>query len=532
MNAPDFRALARVFGAGLAAALFLAACSKPKPRPAEDRAAAESSPEFREDPAELVFMRADELLGDGKTNEALRVFQEGLEAPELAGARQHIFNGLIRFLLSLGRVEEAKEQTRRACREDAQLAQSGAGLVYSYLHERGDHSNVVAWTEEVLAIPSLPADVRRNVREWNLQAYLHSGDDARMLRIVEQLLQEAPAGGALGLIGRAVDTLFDQQRLDAVEQILKLGGRMVTSDPGTQHLLLFTRLRLQTARGEWQELEALFPTAAATLPDADLHRLLRQVLPALIKAGKISLADSFCEEIVARQSSKPQSLGVAARYWTESAAANDPAALPARLETLLRAKLPVRQLCSLYMRFFYEVIDDPAIVKPMKALGERLVPLAEDDDTRNQIRTMVLDGCFVLEDYDAALRILEEGIAGRDALWHNMAVSKVKAHKALRENRHRDAVRHFREFMATVANAKEEDTSDPATGLVHTRAMILGRNAKRIGDILAAMPDPDPEGSRKAYAEAREYFEQALKEVRDEEVKALIEKELAEVPRP
>ena len=84
--------------------------------------------------------------------------------------------------------------------------------------------------------------------------------------------------------------------------------------------------------------------------------------------------------------------------------------------------------------------------------------------------------------------------------------------------------------MATVATAKEDDTSDPATGVVHSREMILGRNAKRIGDILSGMQPPDTANAAKAYAEAKDYYGKALAREQDPAAVELIRKEMAGVP--
>lgn len=513
----------------LCAALLLPGCGKPASR-RPDASPSGEQPAAPEDPVATIFMRADELLVGGQTNAAVAALQEGLEDPQLAPHRRQIFNGLIRFLLMTGRLEEAQARMRAAYRDDAELAQGGMGLVYNHLSEQGRLVEVVAWTEEVLAIDTLPVEVRRNMREWNLLAYVSSRDDDKMTAVVEQLLKEAPAGGVLGMVSRACDMLFDQQRLDSVARIVRLTAGTLSSDEETQQLLLFTRLRLLAAQNDWSGLESALPKGAERLTDNHLQRLLRLVLPALVKAGKTEICDTLCGGIVAAQSAKPQSLSVAARQWTENAMAGDPAALPIRLDALLRAKLPSRQLCGIYMRHFYDLIDNRLVMEAMKGLGERLAPLAEDDETRNHVRTMVLDASFVLEDYDTALRMLQAGIAKRDAAWHEMAINKVKAHKALKEGHPREAVKHFRAFMATVVNAKDEDTSDPTTGLTHSKEMILGRNAKRIGDILGAIPDT--EAARQAYAEARDYYATALKNAKEPAIKEIVERELAEVPRP
>ena len=185
---------------------------------------------------------------------------------------------------------------------------------------------------------------------------------------------------------------------------------------------------------------------------------------------------------------------------------------------------------GIFLRYFYDVIDDPAVVREMKDIGDRLIPLAQDDDTRNSIRTMVLDSCFLVEDYDGALKILRAGVAGYDKAWHDMAISKVEAHKALKENRPVDAIKSFRAFMATVEAGKDNEAADPATGVVHTKQMILGRNAKRIGDIYRDKLQ-DAAAAKSAYAEARRYYEEALAAKPDPDSVQVIQTEMAEIPK-
>jgi hypothetical protein len=236
-----------------------------------------------------------------------------------------------------------------AYRNDASLAVSGLGLVYGYLMEQGDLAEVVTWTETVLAIPELPAEVRRSMREWNLLAHVSLHNDDKMLEIVAQLIHDAPGGNAIALLTRAIDALFDQKRPQAVGKVLQQMGKVVTSDPGTQHLQLSTRIRLMAVQGEWETLKGALPAAAAKLPDSDLQRLLRQVLP--LTSGKPDVSDAICGQIIEAARDKPQSFAVAGRQWVDNAMTVDKAALPVRLDHLQQAGLPIRHICSLYMRY-------------------------------------------------------------------------------------------------------------------------------------------------------------------------------------
>ena len=116
-----------------------------------------------------------------------------------------------------------------------------------------------------------------------------------------------------------------------------------------------------------------------------------------------------------------------------------------------------------------------------------------------------------------------------DICWHATAIIKVKAHRAMLRNEPREAVTYFREFMKRISEAKNPDVPDPVSGLFFPKEMVLGRNAKRIGDILAGIPDAAE--AAKAYAEARTLLAQALQNSKDAEASTAIEAELAQVPK-
>lgn len=499
-----------------------------EPAPATEQGTAPETPAPEEDRIASLFMQAEDYLFGGQTNEALAVLRAGLENPELAPQRQHVFNGMIRLLLMADMTAEAKQNMLAAYRDDEQLALGGLGLVYGQLQAMNNPTGVVEWTETVLEIDPLPHEVRRAMREWNLLTHIQLGNDDRVLQLAGQLLEEAPANDAVALLSRAFDQLFDRGRLACVDEFLQQADRRVTSDPDTQQLMLFVRMRLRLARSQWDSLQKAFPDAADKLNDHYLYRLLRMALPALVKASRLDLADGLCETVIDHHADKTQSMNIASRQWLDNAAANDIAAIPVKIEALRRANLAPRNLAGLFMRHFYRTIDDAATVEAMQRVGQSLIPLAENDDIRDQIRTMVLDAAFVLNDFDAALRILETGIAGRDANWHAMAISKVKAHKALANDQPLEAVRHFRDFMSTLAKSEDEHTSDPSTGMVYSKEMILGRNAKRIGDLLGQAGQPD--AAAKAYDEARAYYNQALEKESDEETSAAIRREIDALP--
>ena len=139
-----------------------------------------------------------------------------------------------------------------------------------------------------------------------------------------------------------------------------------------------------------------------------------------------------------------------------------------------------------------------------------------------------MDGAVVLDDYELALQMLEDGFRSDEAEWHAMAVNKIKAHIALKEGRVEDAIARFRDFVKNV-ESWESATTDPTTGIKYTREMTLGRNARRIGELYASI-DKQAEAMA-AFAEARGYLEEALAQVKpDSREHALIAAELESIP--
>ena len=478
-----------------------------------------------------LFSKADTLFSEGSTNDAVACLEQGLADPELADQRQQVFSMLIRLLVFADKIEDARARMLDACRTSPELAQGALGLIYSRYVESGDQKSAAEWTETVLGIPELAPSIRRNMREWNFISNIQLGEADKVAAVAAGLVRDAPAGDAVVILQHGIDMLFDRKEYPVVERILGEAGKTVTSDMATRNLITSARLRLLAAQGNWAGIAKELPVAAASLPDADLQRALRRVLGAAAAARPQSPSlDDLCLIVINGFTNKVQSAAVAARQWADNASKSAPAELPDRIELLLNRQFPSSLVSGIFLRYFYDVIEDPAVVHEMKDIGERLIPLAQDDDTRNSIRTMVLDSCFLVEDYDGALKILRAGVAGYDKDWHEMAISKVEAHKALKENRPMDAIKSFRAFMATVEAGKDNEAADPATGVVHTKPMILGRNAKRIGDIFRDQVK-DAEEAKKAYAEARKYYQEALEGKPEPEALKVIQTEMAEIPQ-
>lgn len=476
-----------------------------------------------------LLISANTAFADGLTNQSLSLLSDALSDPSLAFAHRRIFSALLQTEISAGLFNNASNRMMSAYRKTPNLAEEACGIIYHSFLDQNNLPAAIEWTEEVLAIPSISDPIRRNMREWNFLSVIQSGNSDRIVSIASSFIRCAPACDAIRILRRGTDILIENRSYDVLSRILTEAGRSPTSDKSTTDFLSILRLRLASAQAAWDKYLLLLPQATASLSDSDFLYSLRRTLPAATKTRNPEVLNTACMLVLTNANFRPMTYEYAARQWVDAAATFQRHTIPSRLEWLTNQGRQIPEICSIFSQYAYDNVDDAKFVDEMKPIGERLILLAGNEDSRASVRTIVLDYCFILEDFSSALHILDAGIAGYDASWHEMAKAKVRAHKALQEDRPLDAIREFRAFMTLIRSSNDsESEEDPSTGVIHTRDMILGRNAKRIGDIYASIPNADQAAT--AFREARSYYESALKSTDDPDTIALIQKELALIP--
>lgn len=498
------------------------------PTPAE-KAAAEQRLQAEINQA---FVKAEAALVDGRTNEAVACIEAASTNQAFAAYRPQIFDSLLRLMIRVGWIDEALQRAR-AVSTDPTLSAGACGLLYSYYREKGDTTNALAWSAEVSALPGIPPDVRRQAFTWHIEDQLGLRQDDQALEMLGKAFPVLKPAESLSLVRSAIETLFAANRMGNIDRFLTVAADLKPIQEDISRLTIAVHVRIASARGDWAAMTNDFQAAVGKLTDGELNGLFQTIIPVANAAGKRAVVDQCAEMILfpVAASNAPSAVATASRVWCENTMASETNALPGHLTALLRARVPAAQVGILFNRYYYSFTEQPVPLKELMELGERLIPLTADTNDRSDIKVKVLDGCFLVQDYDRALTILESRIPGpdRDDLWHATSIVKIKAHRALQQNDPRAAVGFFREFMRLLGTAKDDEISDPVTNIRFPRAMVLGRNAKRIGDILAGIPDAAE--AAKAYAEARELYAQALKHVKDPEAAPVIESELAQVPK-
>ena len=472
---------------------------------------------------EDAYQQANELFGIGETNEAVRVFDALLENSRYEPWADQIFSEAIRIRLFAGHTDSVRDRVLAACTNGpVACARIGLQLLLPHLNKNEGAAAAFAFASSVAGLPQIDAELVRQATEWRFFTALGLPDMEQAADALSVILTAFPADAADAVLTSAFEQMIAAGRWDDLETLSKQVAAAEGGHENRTHLLLTSSVRLAAGRAQWDAARDLFKTAVSALPDAALQNLMFQILPAARHAGRLDVVDACAEAVIFQPGGKTAAVSQAARLWAESAMATNRAALPQRLDALLNAKIPDPVVSALLIRFFYDLIDETAVLKQLIPIANQLL-VGSDEETVKTIKTLRLDGAFVLEDYDLAESYLEAGVPGRDAPWHTMALCKVKAHRALKANKPREAVEHFRMFMTCLGGLTEADTYDPTTGVQHTPDMLRGRNALRIAEILATIPDA--EAAATARAEAAAYYKKALESVTSAESRDAIHKE-------
>ncbi len=496
------------------AALLAAGCGKKAESAASPDVEEELSRpelEFDEDVIYALFEKVDDILGTGATNEATRVFVEAIDDPEFAPARQRLFTTLLRFLLFTDQVEEAKSRYLAALRTEPEEALPAQDFIYGHLLNAGDRAAALDWARTLTA-QDLPIATRSAAVEWLATGYLADGNRDGALAAVTNAIAEFPPSVAAPLAQR-----FAQEALSRDPKDVSLAEGIAAALSARSEAKEYAAaanglaLRILAAKRDFAGAAKRIPDLVGLLSDSQFVQGLNEIFRAAEATGDTDAVDLVSSAVVLdeRFADYPSARLAAARRWLAAVLDGSPdrrALYPQRFDKLMKLQFRPAHLYSLYSRFFYNIMDDLPVLRETAAIGRLLREQMDDPSSAEGLKSFELDADFVLGDYDAALAIIDGGIADHDAAWHQMTRTKILAHKALDAEDWAAAVARFREFLDLLP---DEDQHDPTTGIVFSRDSLVGLNEKRIGDIWTkagetARAAAAYDAARKAYALAIE----------------------------
>jgi len=494
------------------------------------RTAEEMAVMVAENPTFDLYARIDALLMEDKKEEARAAFEKALADPAFAPYRRDLYTAYLRFMVNSDMLDAAKTSFLNMVRAEPDNAMPGFDLIYGHYTRERRTAEAVEWVNMLLEQPLTDA-MRRQAFEWLCIGLMELRQADESLAVFKKFMEAEDVQPSTTLMSRLASIVLSTQDFAVSEQILALAeaGRH-RAESAMMNALLQARIALMLAQDDWDGVNAALSTAIETLPDVPLQMVLGQIGSTARRTQRLDRLEALAERVLRTVSpEKRGSLQMAAREWLSAAMEQGKeATLVARIDDLIEMKLDAAAVFRLLSRYFYTVLDTPELVTPLLNRAQTLSPMITEDGTRNALNALVLDGSFSIGDYDLALSILEGGMPDREPEWVETMTVKVRAHKALAEGDTDTAVAEFRKFMKIVEEGPDSDNVDPVSQIIHSRPMILGFNARRIATIHSAAGQQG--AAAQAFAEAKTYYEEALKTVKDANTEAYIRTELAEIP--
>ena len=492
-------------------------------KPSAEKIAAREEMISRE--VDSFFAKIQEFQAEGKFAEAFSLIDEKLNSAKYAAHKERFFAQKTDLLLAQGNEAAAGDLIIAAWHSEPKLARSVFGRLYNHYKQQNNNTAITAWCKRLLGLgPNLPSDLRSQVLDWQLTAGITLKDIAASQASIDDIMGTLKPEEAAPLMQRALGGLIDAGQQALASTLVSHIASKRPDSPLYSELVVTLSMRCILAAGDWDKVPAAFQACFTQLPDDPLLTLMRTVFSTLQKNNRKELVEESSKQAIFNVPNKTNAVNFASRIWVESGVAADKKLLPERLDALLTAKISPTQVGNLFDRYFYEMVDNLDIIRGLCSLGERILLVCSDETTVNNLKVKILDGAFIVSDFDLAVHMLEQGIPGKDKAWHDMSLPKVKAHRAMAQNKPREAIKYFRDFMNEWIGSKQEEEYDPTSGIAYSREWILGRNANRIAGIWDSISEK--EEAAKARDEAKAYFKIALEKAKsDAEALKLIKEE-------
>jgi tetratricopeptide (TPR) repeat protein len=510
------------------AALCLTGCQETQvgqSKPAEVQPPAEP-PIFK------LLGQVHEFSQKDQTNEAFRVLEAAFKDPVYAESKQPLLTEYIRFSLWAGRPDLAKDRFLSVASEDLDTAAGVLGMIENNLLQSRKYEELVAWCNTTKAF-KFPGAGRAGVFWFQFQAYRALGAMNSVQELLPVVFKELPEDQSTTLVSRFMDSLMAYKMYQELDTVMQFLTEKFPKQPGLADVIVMKRFWSFLNQEMLEKAADVLQVAVDTIPENQVQMALDQFLAMSVKWGKKDLATEWCKKILDKKPADSGLFAVAARSWVKTAAEGGDAKLVLeRLNALHDKHIPDPALLQLLKGTFYLLLDkgDQDTRAAAMKLCESLQASAKSDAEKETLAGMMLDGSFMMQDYERALKIVNAGIPGMTDATRDTLVPKIEAHIALVAGNKDEAIKKFRLFMDMVAKG-DETVTDPVTNARVSREYILGLNASRIGEIWASKGIADQAAAVRQ--EARDHFEKALSKAKQGSPEyKLIQKEMTKLSAP
>lgn len=454
---------------------------------------------------------ARQMALDGNVDQALALLEPFYKSSRYKFARPAILAAQLQIEVAADRMAAAQQRFLKVAVKSPEVAAQVTGVIENALLSRSQYQELMDWCITLCAYKlgdvTLTATAQKHVMA--LSSLGRTGELAQTIGTYLPLLSE-PA--ALSLFSGYFTTSVKDQNWALSESLLAVIDKMVKESPGKRAATVGFSIQLLLAKDGWKAADTYFRGVMNELPDSGAAHNLRVVGDAAVATNQLAAAEALYEFGLVDDSSRPRLREAASVGWVNVAnRRGDTMEMIRRLKVLETKKIPVDGLISL-ISMNYSGLISRGTRESFDVLNQFCETLRGGTQVEMNLRQLdgfLLDISYFREDYDGSLKIVERGLIMTDPLQKAMMINKINAHIALKKSDYRGAIAYFRKFMDVIAK-ENSYTVDPIDQIRVSPAMILGLNARRIGDLW--IKEGSAEEATKAYQEARQYYADALKE--------------------
>jgi tetratricopeptide (TPR) repeat protein len=485
-------------------------------------------------PPEVVYKatvaEAETLMRQGQAEAAVAALKTLFDDKKFEGYRPALLGMMIQYNLAGGEAEAAQALFRDVAGRDINMAVTAVGPIENHLWGAGKFDQLAAWCESLQGY-ALPGPVLIGVADQHLRALDAAGKSAAMPGVLAVYLGKLDEASALALAQRQFGGLLGAGRRDEAVTVRGLVEKAIKAGPVREGALANMDIDLLLSGKGWQAADDHFRKVLALIPDDSAVRNLNLVAAAMVKAQNLDAVDAMALFVLDGVKGRDPVRGAAATMWVNAAERRaDTAQISKRLLGLKDMGFGPAFIMDQCDAAYSTLLDKgkKQDFAPLYDLFESYRTTSLDDNIKRRCTWVLLDLGFYLEKYEESLKLIEAGKDG-DPERKALLVSKIKGHLALQKGQTQEAVEHFRTFMGYIAKGSDYEF-DPVDNTRVSKEMILGLNAKRIGDILAKADKA--EEAAKTYKEARDYYRKALEQFPDEKSRenAKVKKQMSEIP--
>jgi len=451
---------------------------------------------------------------EGKVDQALARLEPFYTSRNYKDARPLLLGCMLQMEVNADRIEAAQKRFLHGVDTSPEVAPQVAGIIENALFAKGEYQKLIDWCVCLCAYKLGDAALTETANR-HVMALSAMGRTGEMARVIGTYLPKLSESAAIGLVNTHFVAAIRDREWDRAESLLNVMDKTVAASPGKQDAKVGFSVDLLLAKGSRHAADAYIRGEMKGLQDSGAARNLRVVGEAEVSANEFAAADSLFEFGLVDDPARPQLREAAAVGWiTSQGKRGNPVELIRRLVKLQTKKIPVDMIVNLISMNYTGLI--PAGTKDsFDALNQLCETLRGDTKAEmclRQLDGILLDISYFRQDYEGSVKIIERGLIPSDPTKKAMMLNKVNAHIALKKGDYREAIGYFRKFM-DIVQKDDADTYDPIEQIQVSTDMILGLNARRIGDLWGKAGSPAEAG--KAYTEARQYYSNALKKFPD-----------------